>query len=213
MSRRYAQSPRASLAPLATLACLLLALHGCTLAPPAASNPDWSALRSRLATLDHWQLQGRVNVRYEGESHTPRIRWQQSEDDYQIRLWGTFNAGNTLISGTPKGVKLETDGRTSNARTPERLVLNELGYELPVSALNYWIKGLPAPRPRSQIAFDESNLLAEIRQDGWTVRYLDLRQYGSLTLPRRIELSRDDRDIRLLFIGLNWTLPESTGSD
>ena len=183
-------------------------LQGCLVAPPAASNPDWNRLQAELQSLSEWQLRGRVNIRYDGESHTPRINWQQADDDYTIRLWGTFNAGNTLITGTPESVSLETDGRTRVANTPEGLILRELGYELPVSSLNYWIKGVPAPQPRPVITFDELNRLTAIEQDGWLIRYPDLRQYGALSLPRRIEVSRTERDIRLVFVGLNWTLAQ-----
>ncbi len=79
-----------------------LSLYSCMLAPlapPAVSNPDWARLKSDLEKLSTWELRGRVNVRYEGESYTPRINWQQERDDYAIRLWGTFNAGNTRITG------------------------------------------------------------------------------------------------------------------
>lgn len=209
---RSAPIIRSSLRRTATaLAVIALILQGCAIAPPAAQNPDWSALQDKLQQLKSWQLRGRVNIRYEGESYTPRLRWQQASSDYEIRLWGTFNAGNTLIKGNPDGVSLETDGRTSNARTPERLILNELGYEFPVSSLVYWIKGQPAPAPRPQISFDELNQLEEIQQDGWTIRYPDPRQYGELSLPRRIEVSRSEQDIRLVFVGLSWTLTESSG--
>lgn len=192
---------RASLA-----AALLLLLQACISAPPAASNPNWAVLQTQLESLERWQLRGRVNVRYQGESHTPRIDWQQNVDDYRIRVWGTFNAGNTLIHGNEAGVSLESRGRTTRAATPEGLILRELGYELPVSSLNYWIKGLPAPDSLYELAFDELNRLSELTQDGWLIRYPDPRQYGALSLPRRIEASHGERDISLTFVGLNWTL-------
>lgn len=188
------------------LAALLLVLQACASAPPAANNPNWAALQTRLESLESWRLRGRVNVRYQGDSHTPRIDWQQDRSDYRIRLWGTFNAGNTLIEGSENGVSLDSQGRTSQAATPEGLILRELGYELPVSSLNYWIKGLPAPDSRYNLAFDELNRLSELTQEGWLIRYPDPRQYGQLTLPRRIEASHSERDIRLTFVGLNWTL-------
>ncbi len=193
---------------LSGCAIALFSLHGCILAPPAESNSDWARLKSDLQELTIWELRGRVNIRYEGESHTPRIRWQQDQDDYAIRLWGTFNAGNTLITGKLGSVTLETDGRTSKARTPEKLILRELGYELPVSSLNYWIKGLPAPRPRAQLTFNEFNHLEQIEQEGWLINYPDPRQYTDISLPRRIEISRGEDDIKLVFVGLNWTLDQ-----
>ena len=193
-------------ARVSLVAAALLVLQSCVSAPPAASNPNWAALQTQLESLQNWQLRGRVNVRYEGESHTPRIDWQQSREDYSIRLWGTFNVGNTLIQGNENGVTLENDGKTRRAATPEGLILRELGYELPVSSLNYWIKGLPAPSARYDLSFDELNRLSELTQDGWLIRYPDPRQYGALSLPRKIEASHSERDIRLTFVGLNWIL-------
>ena len=100
---------------------------------------------------------------------------------------------------------MENDGQTLSANSPEDLILEQLGYELPVSQLNYWIKGLPAPDSEAQLLFNELNQLTTIQQADWTINLSDMRQYGALNLPRRVELTRPRNDIRLRFIGLNWT--------
>jgi len=190
-----------------TAAALLLA--GCANAPPAEQNSDWARQLDRLQALDSWQVRGRVNVRYDDEAHTPKILWQQRDVEYHIRLWGTFNVGSTTIDGRPGQVTLEQDNQIRHANTPEDLILQQLGYELPVSYLEYWIKGIPAPGSDAELSFNELNLLSSLKQAGWTVTYTDPRQYDSITLPRRVELTRPQNDISLDFIGLNWTL----GSD
>ena len=101
------------LSGLLTLGILMSACQSS--APPALENPDWVQLRTQLQSLDDWALRGRVNVRYYDESHTPRIQWQQSGEQYHIRLWGTFNAGNTEIDGGPGLVTLEQDGEVLTA--------------------------------------------------------------------------------------------------
>ena len=195
-----------------TTAGLLLAtalLCACTaIAPPAEENSDWARQRDQLQELDSWELRGRVNVRYDNESHTPRINWLQQNVEYHIRLWGTFNAGNTLIVGRPGYVSLENDGETVDASSPEELILRQMGYELPISQLNYWIKGLPSPDSGFQLSFNELNQLTTIEQADWTINLSDMRQYGQVSLPRRVELTRPRNDIRLRFIGLNWTTDE-----
>ena len=196
------------------LSCLLLALalmvSACNIAPPAQQNSDWVRQRGQLQELESWQLQGRVNVRYDNESHTPSILWTQQDVEYRIRLWGTLNAGNTLIVGRPGYVTLENNGDTLSATTPEDLILQQLGYELPVSYLNYWIKGLPAPDSPVDLSFNELNQLTAITQAGWDINFSDPRQYGPVTLPRRVELRREKNDILLTFFRLNWTLEESS---
>jgi len=195
-----------------TIAGLLLSsvlLSACSsIAPPAEENSDWARQRDQLQDFDSWELRGRVNVRYDNESHTPRINWLQQNVEYHIRLWGTFNAGNTLIVGSPDYVTLENGGETRSANSPEELILGQLGYELPVSQLNYWIKGLPAPDSEFQLSFNELNQLTTIEQADWTINLSDMRQYGPISLPRAVELTRPRNDIRLRFIGLNWTADE-----
>lgn len=192
--------------------CFLLALSAlvsaCNIAPRAEQNSDWVRQRTHLQELASWQLRGRVNVRYDNENHTPRIRWQQQDVEYQITLWGTLNAGHTEINGRPGFVTLENNGDLLSANTPEELILQQLGYELPVSLLNYWIKGLPAPDSQFDLSFNELNQLTAITQAGWDIIFSDPRQYGAISLPREVVLTREKNDIRLRFIGLNWTLEE-----
>ena len=189
-------------------AVLAAALAACAGVPPAAETGNWPRQRESLEALDAWQFRGRVNVRYDNESHTPRILWRQRQRDYNIRLWGSFNAGNTLITGDSNGVKLEADGEVLTADTPEDLILEQLGYELPVSWLEYWIRGLPAPEGDADLRFNERGQLAEIRQRGWSVSYPDPRRYGELSLPGEIEVLRSANDVRLRFVGLRWTIGE-----
>lgn len=187
---------------------LLLAtwLAACTsIAPPAAENSDWARQRDQLQQMDAWELRGRVNVRYDNESDTPSIHWQQQGDEYRIRLWGTFNAGSTLITGQPGSVTLDNGNEILSASSPEELILQQLGYELPVSQLNYWIKGIPAPDSQPELRFNELNQLTNIVQQDWTVELRDMRQYGALNLPREVVLTRPRNDIRLRFIRLSWT--------
>ena len=183
-------------------------LASCQTAPRLEETTAWQLREIQLLALEQWQLQGRVNARYENESHTPRIRWQQNNDSYTIRLWGTLNAGATLIEGQPGFVTFEQGGEVRTASSPEALILEHLGYELPVSQLEYWIKGLPTPGEPYQFQLGEFNEVLSLQQSGWTLNYEDYRQFGENSLPRRIQMSRDDRNIRLTFVGLNWTVDE-----
>lgn len=207
--RTQDELPKAKARALALLLLATTLVSACTsVPPPAEENSDWARQRDQLQDLDSWELRGRVNVRYDNESHTPRINWLQQNVEYHIRLWGTFNAGNTLIVGRPGYVTLENDGEILDASSPEELILGQMGYELPVSQLNYWIKGIPSPDSEYQLSFNELNQLTTIEQADWTINLSDMRQYGPISLPRRVELTRPRNDIRLRFVGLNWTTAE-----
>ena len=188
------------------LLALGIILSKCSTTTIDLSNHNWQDQRALLEKTSDWQLRGRVNVRYQNESYTPRIQWQQQGDNYRIRLWGTFNAGNTLIIGEPKLVTMEHDGDSITANTPEELVLDNLGYELPISFLKFWVRSLPAPGSDTELEFSVQNHLSTIKQDGWEITYLDMRQFGGVILPRRVEITGPRNDIRLRFVGLSWTL-------
>jgi len=188
------------------LVCLLLA--GCAAAPrmDAPVNQDWQARRALLESLTLWEFTGRIGVRDDRESHSSRIRWQQQGDRYVINLWGTLNAGATQITGRPGEVILQQEGKTPlTAATAEDLVYDQLGYELPVAQLSFWIKGMPAPGANSAPSFNTEHHLISLEQDGWLVQYLGYTNYATESLPTRIRIEKPP--LRLDFVRLDWTLP------
>ena len=189
-----------------SLPVMLVLLTGCAGLEVPTEGGTWRQRQAQLAAMDHWQLQGRVNARYYDESHTPRIRWQQRDQDYTIRLWGDLNAGATLIEGRPGHVTLEQGSEILEASRPEDLILEHLGYELPVSQLNYWIKGLPTPGVDHDLQLGTLNEVLRLEQSGWSMEYEDYRVFGGYSLPRRIRMERDEEAISLQFIGLNWSV-------
>lgn len=191
--------------------CLLLA--GCAATPrmDAPVNEDWQARRTLLESLTRWEFTGRIGVRDDKESHSSRIRWRQQDDRYVINLWGTLNAGATEITGRPGEVILQQEGRTPlTAASAEDLVYDQLGYELPVAQLSYWIKGMPAPGVASAPSFNAEHHLVTLEQDGWQVQYLGYTNYATESLPTRIRIEKPP--LRLDFVRLDWKLPTQAGA-
>ncbi len=186
---------------------LPLMLAACATSPrmDAPINDDWAQRLEVLEALTLWEFTGRIGVRDDRESHSSRIRWQQHGEDYVINLWGTLNAGATEITGEPGRVVLQQEGKDPlMADTPEQLVYEQLGYELPVAQLSYWIKGIPAPGASSETAFDIDNRLISLQQSGWQVEYLGYTNYETESLPTRIRIQKSP--LRLDFVRLDWTL-------
>lgn len=190
---------------------LPLLLASCTgIRMDAPVNEEWEARRQVLAGLTQWEFTGSVNVRDAQEAHSSRIRWYQDGDTYRINLWGTFNAGATQIDGRPGRVSITQQGEEQIVtHSPEELLYQELGYELPVSELNYWVKGIPAPGQPSQLEFGESQQLVRFEQAGWQIDYLGYTNFGTETLPTRIRVQRlRDDQLRLDLTRLTWSLPD-----
>lgn len=175
----------------------------------APVNEQWDERRSVLAQLTQWEFTGRVGVRDDNDSQSSRIRWRQKGDSFVINLWGTLNAGATEITGSASGVTLSQEGNAPLfAASPEQLIYEQLGYELPVTQLNYWIKGIPAPASPSELSFNEENALIGLKQLNWHVEYLAYTNFGTESLPTRMRIEKPP--LRLDFVRLDWKLPDAT---
>jgi outer membrane lipoprotein LolB len=190
--------------------CLVLLVSGCAVpvgpAEQAERQAAWVSHLAWLEALSDWRAVGRVAVSAESGGWSANLRWRQDGERYRVQLEGPFGQGGVRISGDGRAVVLRTaDGRTASATTPEALAASELGVEVPLSALRYWLTGRPAPgaAPRG-LSLDWAGRLEVLEQHGWTVRYRDYAEVGSGELPSRLEVSRGD--VRARFLLTRWNV-------
>ncbi|GAB6386500.1 lipoprotein insertase outer membrane protein LolB [Stutzerimonas marianensis] len=188
---------------------LALLLVGCAGLGPQETvegpgNPqDWTAHKARISEIDGWQISGKIGIRAPQDSGSGTLFWLQRQDYFDIRLSGPLGHGATRLTGRPDTVALEVAGQGRfEADSPEALVETQLGWQLPVSNLLWWIRGLPAPDSRSRIALDSEGRLASLLQDGWDVQYLAYGEEDGYALPTRIKLA--GRDLQVTLVVKDW---------
>jgi len=102
------------------------------------------------------------------------------------------------LDGRPGKVSLVTsEGKTFSASSPEQLLAQQWGFNIPVSYLNYWIRGLPAPGDAKK-QFDGQGRLVELNQAGWHVQFLDYTQKKGIELPKKIFLASNDMKVKIM---------------
>lgn len=168
------------------LACLIAACATPGL-PPRAPQP--------------FDLSGRVSVSYETRAFTSSLRWQHLPDRDEIWLLTPLGQALAHIVSTGEGATV-TGADRKQLRGPdvEALTRQALGWELPLTRLQYWIRGEPAPGSMArQGDGNPAEHRSEFTQDEWqisVVRYPESEQAGR---PQRIELRRGDgQTIRLV---------------
>ncbi|MNF48164.1 Outer-membrane lipoprotein LolB precursor [compost metagenome] len=159
----------------------------------------WQSHKQQIGSLDAWQISGKVGIRAPQDSGSGTLFWLQRQDYYDIRLSGPLGRGAARLTGRPGAIQLEVanQGRYQ-AASPEQLLQQQLGLNLPVSHLLWWIRGLPAPDSRSRLTLDRDSRLAQLSQDGWQVDYLRYTEQGGYWLPERLKLSGHDLHITLV---------------
>ncbi|MFW3896202.1 lipoprotein insertase outer membrane protein LolB [Pseudomonas bharatica] len=159
----------------------------------------WKEHKAQLSTLDGWQISGKVGIRAPKDSGSGTLFWLQRQDYYDIRLSGPLGRGAARLTGRPGQVVLEVanQGRFE-APTPETLLAEQLGWELPVSHLVWWVRGLPAPDSKSRLTLDGDSRLASLEQDGWQVEYTRYTEQNGYWLPERIKMHGQDLDVTVV---------------
>lgn len=189
----------------AVLLGLFILLAGCA-QQPLSPVEDFERYQRRLAAIEDWQLRGKMNLRAPGDSETVRINWDNRAEGYAIRLSGTLGMGATWIRGNDQGVRLEQSGEEPVvAATPEDLVYTLLGREIPISELRYWVRGLPALKPRpAAVRFAPEGMLTHLEQSGWFLQYSQHHAVGPWNLPGKIVATRGD--LKLTLLVSDWSL-------
>ncbi|TBU86807.1 lipoprotein insertase outer membrane protein LolB [Phytopseudomonas dryadis] len=159
----------------------------------------WQAHKQHISALDAWQINGKVGIRAPRDSGSGTLFWLQRQDYSDIRLSGPLGRGAARLTGRPGEVLLEVanQGRYQ-AESPEELLQQQLGLNLPVSHLLWWIRGLPAPDSRSRLTLDGDSRLAQLAQDGWQVEYLSYAEQNGYWLPERLKLQGHDLQVTLV---------------
>ena len=168
---------------------LLLLLSACS------SQPNLPVATQSLepnAHLWHWKAQGRIAFANEKNSHSASLDWQQEGYAYQLQILGPLGQGSARLEGEPFKVTLTTsNGQQVAASSPEQLLAEHLEWELPLSNMVYWIRGLAAPGKVIQI--NQQTLI----QNGWKVEWRRFTQVDNYQLPSLLVAEKGALSFRL----------------
>jgi len=172
---------------------------------------NWQQQQQKISQLRHWAINGRISVQTEQEGGQADYTWQQhNQTDYDIRLQAPMGAGTTLISGREKGVNLKTSsGEELFDTNVDELMLRLNGWPLPVSGLQYWVRGLPAPTSQHEVSqWNKKGLPRVILQDGWRIEFRKYKTVAGNLLPGKLFISRSggDEEVDVRLIIRQWTL-------
>lgn len=190
-------------APLFLLPGLAL-LVACAAPAPAPDRSDSRlAYESREAIIRSWAtwgLTGRLGVDGGDEGGSGRLDWSDSGNDATLRFRGALGQGAWRLDITPDEARLQrSDGSVVTARDVDRLVRQETGWELPVTALAWWVRGLAAPGAPGPERMDlnDDGTIAQLEQRDWAITYLRYDEGTGQALPTRLEAVQGDIVVKL----------------
>lgn len=176
------------------------ALLACALVLGACATPNEPTSEG----LDPFgfHMSARVAVRYGEEAASGRVVWRHTQRTDDLVISNPVGQGIAeLIRRDEQYVLRTQDGQRHDAKDPESLTENVLGWRLPLQGLPYWVRGEAMPGVPAETR-KEYDRLAELKQSGWTIQYLAYDERG---LPTRLNLSRAE-DLQIRLAVENWAL-------
>lgn len=148
------------------------------------------------ATDLQFELTGRIAVRFRDEATTGNIAWRHARSGDELLITTPLGQGVARIVRTGDSVVLTTpDGQEHRAADAELLTERVLGFRLPLDGLADWVQARPGGTGKFEARRDASGRLAELKQSGWTIEYLEWRE--DALVPLRLTLVYPGIELRL----------------
>ena len=184
---------------------ILLLLSACSrqggLDTDDAREQQWQLQQQAAGALQQWNLYARGSLRRQGELYNVGIRWQRErEHRFRMFLDAPFGRGVLRIEGLgEQRFRLQLpDGRQFENSSVEALLEDVVGWSLPISGLDYWVRGLPHPGSPNRRLLNAGGQAGSIVQDGWDITYSDYFDTAQPVLPRRLQLAGDELTLKLV---------------
>lgn len=189
---------------------LVLYLAGCATVPVDAGK---GAVLPGPGIDDYpvWQFRGRVSLMQGEQGWHASLNWSETSGRYRLNLAGPMGQAALQLDGDSDGVRLRTaSGEELVAGDADTLVESATGWQLPVSGIRYWVRGVPAPDASAQVFSDADGRLARLLQSGWDIRYSRFRHVEGRDWPTRMQLAAGDISVRLVID--EWRLSAGAGA-
>lgn len=201
------------------LAACLLNACATTLKTPVTeqSLKSWTQYQLEAGKINNWDLHARAAIFVGDDVHNIGLNWRHSADEFLMILEAPFGQGVfRLESNRNAGLAAKLslpDGRVVYAETAEAALEKVVGWSIPVSGLESWIRGLPQHKTKFSHELNVDGRLKSLQQNDWRINYLDYFDFKepSKGLPRKMYLKRDRLALKIVIE--HWQKPEMTSGD
>ena len=179
---------------------------------PVDFESAWPQLAERTESLQRhpaWGLSGRLAIDGGEEGGSGRLDWAQDGERGEMSFRGALGRGAWQMEYGPGGARLETaSGNVEHGASVNDIAARHLGWSVPVNALEWWVRGLPAQgQAPTEVSLDAEGLPVAFKQHGWRVSFSRYEVVDGLALPGRLDAEGPDGRVRLVVS--DWRLGEA----
>lgn len=183
---------------IAAVAALLL-LAACA-GTPQTGIGSWQAQRADMDSIRYFTASGKIAYRTPEQAESATLLWQQAGESSHLRLSGPMGLSATTVDSNGRQVVVRQGDETRRWDIDDPALQYTHGWDLPLNALQYWLKGIPDPALEVEnLHLDPAGRLpVRLQQQGWLVEYQEFSEFEGFTLPTRMKVSRQDTSARII---------------
>lgn len=191
-------------------ASMWLLLPGCAPLSTTASSPagaeSWPQRARVLSALSFWQCRASMVVKSPTQKWSADVFWQQRQGDYTVQVLTFLGIEVAALQGNAQHMRIKNArGQVVEAQMRiEDFMQHELGWSLPVSALSYWLRGLPAPGAVTLLQQDALHRLAVFYQQGWRVQFVRYSRVQEMDLPQEMVFTHAEYTVHWTIAPASW---------
>lgn len=165
---------------------------------PAAVRA-YEARHAALAAIDRWEITGRLAITDGAEGGSGALNWVQQPHSTRMSFRGALGQGHWELESNPQGAILRlADGSVYQAPDVAALVAAHVGWNVPVDALAWWVRGLAAGDSWDERRLDEAGRMQRLRESGWVVDFDRYRDDEGTAVPSRLTARHGDYAVKLV---------------
>ena len=165
------------------------------------TNQSWEEHRQQLEKMDNWTLSGKLAIFLETERQTANIYWQQQGNNYNIQLTTFIGTRVLQVIKNEQGIEIiNSDDEVFTGQDANALIQQlSPGLDLPITALQQWVKGNPDNAPFQLNTTQQVGELIGIddSQNVWEVKLQDYNVFSGIALPEKVDLTRDNIRVKI----------------
>ncbi len=147
---------------------------------------------------------GRVALRVPNDSQIANFTWRDDGEHAALDLGTPLGQTVARLTFDANSAHLQdSSGKETSAGSPEALLQERTGWQLPVQGMRWWLRGKADPATPAQVTPTSEGV--HISQNGWEIDATDLRDAGREgKLPWRIHASQSGLDLKIVVSDWQW---------
>ena len=182
---------------------VLILLYGCASPPirPVDISIPAHERETELSNVSNWKIKGKIAFITPDSRESANLNWQKSQDEQNLNVTTTLGISVFSIRSEQQIHSILVDGKKYEGTDLDHLLTRVTGYQLPVGALENWLKGVHFSNS-DKFSYDEvthlpKNLKTEYLGHKWLVEYKNYGMIDKHALAYSLKIKRDGLTILL----------------